>query len=73
MFYTGRRPMGQLFYWIVAGVLAGTNPFAAASPAPQSPTLTTIADTVYRADGTPAQGNLIIIWGRPLSRPPGRW
>ncbi|MFZ0761539.1 MAG: hypothetical protein WAM69_16445 [Candidatus Sulfotelmatobacter sp.] len=35
----------------------------AASPAPQSgPTLTTVADTVYMADGTPAQGVLVITW-----------
>jgi hypothetical protein len=35
----------------------------AASPAPQSgPALTTVADTVYRADGTAAQGVLVITW-----------
>src|SRR5882762_8619665 len=62
MFHTGRRPMGRLLYWIVVGFLAGTNPFAATSPVPQSPTLTTVTDTVYRADGNPAQGNLIIMW-----------
>jgi len=34
-----------------------------ASPAPQSgPTLTSVIDTVYLADGTPAQGVLIITW-----------
>src|SRR5258708_6275734 len=62
MFHSGRRPMGRLFYWIVIGILAWTHPFAAASPVPGPPTLTTVADTVYRADGTPAQGNLIITW-----------
>jgi hypothetical protein len=36
---------------------------AAASPAPQSgPALTTVSDTVYRADGSPAQGRLEITW-----------
>jgi hypothetical protein len=36
---------------------------AASSPAPQSgPPLTTISDTVYLANGTPAQGVLIITW-----------
>ena len=35
----------------------------AASPTPQSgPTLTSVVDTVYTADGTPAQGVLIITW-----------
>src|ERR1700677_2141736 len=35
----------------------------AASPVPQSgPALTSIIDTVYMADGTPAQGMLIITW-----------
>src|SRR5258707_322604 len=62
MFHSGRRLMGRLFYWIVIGILAWTHPFAAASPVPGPPTLTTVADTVYRADGTPAQGNLIITW-----------
>ena len=28
----------------------------------QSPTLTTVSDTVYRADGTPAAGTLLISW-----------
>src|SRR5260370_7852893 len=62
MFDSGRRRLGRLFYWIVVGILAGTNPFAAASPVPGPPTVTTVADTVYRADGTPAQGNLVITW-----------
>ncbi len=35
----------------------------AASPAPQSgPTLTSVVDTVYRADGSAAQGILVITW-----------
>src|ERR1700722_6653803 len=34
-----------------------------ASPAPQSgPTLTDVVDTIYRADGTEAQGVLVITW-----------
>jgi len=28
----------------------------------QSPALTTVSDTVYRADGTPASGTLLISW-----------
>src|SRR5258706_9315437 len=35
----------------------------AASPTPQSgPPLTSVLDTVYRADGTTAQGVLVISW-----------
>ena len=34
-----------------------------AAPSPQSgPTLTSVVDTVYLADGTPAQGVLVITW-----------
>jgi hypothetical protein len=34
-----------------------------ASPSPQSgPTLTSVVDTVYLANGTPAQGILVITW-----------
>jgi hypothetical protein len=41
---------------------AGATP-RAASPAPQSgPTLTSVVDTVYMADGNPAQGILVITW-----------
>jgi len=43
---------------------AGAGPAArAAAPAPQSgPALTSVIDTVYMADGTPAQGILVITW-----------
>jgi hypothetical protein len=38
-------------------------PAAAAAPMPQSgPALTSVIDTVYLADGTPAQGTLVITW-----------
>ena len=59
------RPAGRLFYWIVAvAMVAQAGPWlSAASPIPQSgPTLTNINDTVYRADGTAAQGVLVITW-----------
>ncbi|HET7439655.1 MAG TPA: hypothetical protein VFJ47_00005, partial [Terriglobales bacterium] len=51
-----RRPVGRFFIalvwaWMVTGWSAGANP----------PT-TTVADTVYRADGTPASGTLLISW-----------
>ena len=61
----GRRPTGRLCYWVLAGVVAfGLLPSAfGAAPLPQSgPATTTVADTVYSADGSHAQGNLIITW-----------
>src|SRR5438270_13990678 len=57
----GRRPMGRLFYCLAAVVImAGAVSGAAA--APQGPATTTVADTVYLADGTYAAGTLIITW-----------
>ncbi len=65
MLDTGRRPSGRLFYWVLA-VVAASGFLVSASgavPVPQSgPASTTVADTVYLADGTTAQGNLIITW-----------
>ena len=59
----GRRPMGRLCYWVLA-VVAASGPMAfGATPAPQSgPATTTVADTVYSASGSPAQGSLLIAW-----------
>jgi hypothetical protein len=48
-----RRPCGRLFLCLLA---------LAAAAFPQSVPLTTVQDTVYRADGTPAQGTLLISW-----------
>jgi len=65
MFDAGRRPMGRLFYCLLAVVTASGFwlPAFGAGPVPQSgPATTTVADTVYRADGTTAQGVLIITW-----------
>jgi len=64
MFHTESRPMGRLFYWAVVVVVVAVAGFRLeASPVPQSgPAMTTVADTVYEADGTPAQGNLIVTW-----------
>jgi len=53
-----RRLKGRLFYWAVIFAASFVMPAAAQS----GPALTTIADTVYRADGTPAQGTLVITW-----------
>lgn len=47
-----RHPRGWLFLWLLA---------ASAVWAQTLPT-TTISDTVYRADGTPAAGTLLISW-----------
>src|ERR1035437_6863050 len=61
----GRRPIGRLSYWVLAVVMisgSGLTVYGAV-PVPQNgPASTTVADTVYLADGTTAQGNLIITW-----------
>ena len=65
MFDAARRPMGRLFYWWMAVLAIAVGALAArkAGAVPQSgPATTTIADTVYLADGSVAQGNLIITW-----------
>jgi hypothetical protein len=55
-----RRPVGRLFYWVMAVVMVARG---AAFAVPQTgPTLTSVVDTVYRADGTAAQGVLVIAW-----------
>ena len=54
------RPVGRLFYLVLGAVIAA---FGAALPVPQSgPALTSVIDTVYMADGTTAQGILVITW-----------
>src|SRR6202167_15963 len=59
MFQT-RRPLGRIFYWLLAVVIAATGRVYAA---PQSgPALTSVIDTVYMADGSEAQGTLVITW-----------
>jgi hypothetical protein len=58
--FQARRPMGRLFYLVLAAVVAVSGVAAAV---PQSgPTLTSVLDTVYMADGSTAQGVLIITW-----------
>src|SRR6266571_9398252 len=52
----GRRPPGRLFYVLLSVLL-----LTAVSRA-QAPAMTTISDVVYRADGTPAAGTLLISW-----------
>ena len=64
MFDAGRRPMGRLFYWALILVVAAVGFRVTASGAsPQgSVATTTVSDTVFMADGSVAQGNLIITW-----------
>src|SRR5277367_4257421 len=60
MFQT-RRPSGRIFYLVLAGVIAAVS--IGLHAAPQSgPALTSVIDTVYRADGSEAQGVLVITW-----------
>ena len=47
------RPWRRLFLCLLIGVSAMRA---------QTPPLTTVSDTVYRADGNPAQGTLLIFW-----------
>src|SRR5579872_985933 len=53
--FEGCRPMGRLFYLLL--ILA-----AGVAAQGQGPATTTISDTVYRADGNPAGGVLLISW-----------
>ncbi len=53
--FSWTRPRGRFFYALVISVLCAT----VAHPAGN---LTTISDVVYRADGTPAQGTVVITW-----------
>ena len=59
---SGRQPEKPISYPEAKPGSGGLAPLAA-SPVPQtSPTMTNVVDTVYRADGTLAQGVLIITW-----------
>ena len=62
MLDSGRRPMGRLFYWAVAIVAASGLGISAAGSPQSGVATTTVADTVYMADGTAASGNVIITW-----------
>ncbi len=65
MVCAGRRPLGRLFYWVLILLVAyGISlQVAGAGATPQnSPATTTVADFVYMADGSAAQGSLIISW-----------
>ena len=66
MFDAGRRPSGRLFYWVLTVVIVASGfrvSAFGAEPVPQSgPATTTVADTVYLANGSTASGTLIITW-----------
>ncbi len=63
MFDAGRRPMGRHFYWWLVVMVVGCGVMMSGTAAAQSgPATTTVADTVYLADGTAASGTLIITW-----------
>jgi hypothetical protein len=66
MFDTGRRPKGRHFCWVLAVVIAASGVWVsavgAAAVAQTEPATTTVADTVYLADGTTATGTMIITW-----------
>jgi len=60
-----RRPTGWLFYWglVLSTAFGVWHPaFGVPVPAESGAATTTVTDTVYLADGTPASGNLIITW-----------
>ena len=51
-----RRPLGRFFCCLISLLLAVLAADAS------GPATTSVTDTVYRADGTPAAGTLVIAW-----------
>ena len=65
MLELGRRPLGRLLYLAAVGITAfgfGVAAFGGRIAPQSGASTTTVADTVYLADGTPASGTLIISW-----------
>jgi hypothetical protein len=56
------RPAGRLFYCLIPVMLA-TGLLRGAPPPSTPPATTIISDVIYRADGSPAAGTLLITWG----------
>jgi hypothetical protein len=57
------RPIGRLFYLPALALICAISVLVCTTLMAQSgPQITTVQDTVYRADGTPAQGTLLISW-----------
>ena len=58
-----RRPEGRLFLGLLSVLLFWWGALAApAAAADGGPATTRVSDTVYRADGTPASGTVLISW-----------
>src|SRR5262249_9168654 len=59
----GSRPVGRLLCLagelVVAAMILSALPLVMAQGGPAT---TTVSDTVFRADGHPAQGSLVVIW-----------
>src|SRR4051812_29824422 len=51
------RRLERLFYLLISAIVLFVLPAHAAEP-----NKTVIADTIYRADGTPARGTILISW-----------
>src|SRR5579864_1566712 len=62
MGYLSGRPVGRLCCLALVAVLAFRHMALAAGPQDGEATTTTVSDTVYMADGSAAQGSLIITW-----------
>ena len=57
------RPKGRFFYGLIAALLVGWSLMQAApAVAADAPATTHVSDIVYRADGKPASGTVLISW-----------
>jgi hypothetical protein len=58
-----RRPMGRLFFGLLSVLLVWWGAIAIpANAADGAPATTRVSNTVYRADGAPAAGTVLISW-----------
>ena len=58
MFHS-RRPSGRFFYWLSIGMFLLTMNLCSVAVTART---TRVSDTVFRADGTPARGTILISW-----------
>ncbi|MCU1309986.1 MAG: putative autotransporter protein [Candidatus Angelobacter sp.] len=56
IFFSESRPVGRLFCCLISVLVVALNLHAS------GPTMTTISDVVYRANGQPATGTVVITW-----------